>query len=562
MRVPSYDSLSPIYLSGSVFSEKRFACSYGGYEFSISPSGRMGSSVYTTLPDGSELAVHFRLVEGPRFRLVGSLSRKSSFGLMLTPPGKTEYSDKAELAVGLTDTAELTGDLVNLRPIVAAAFGAIMAAAPGIKKADESKEAAEAAAKAAKLDAANTKLRADLSDIAALDLPGRQVKLMDPRVEYNAGLNDDERYFKDGTISYSVYNWHSREDGSYGENVRAMTHGGDTSAWHDAYLWIYGPDEKGGRRRNIDAKRKHAVPWAMASVGSIEAEFESTSEIADPLLRNLAVLMMGAWETIGAKMLVKVTAVEDAKNAKAQEAAAAAAASLRSLPAAASAGTRAVASTGASNYGRSTVVLPGKPGQRDLQFHRLSDGTWGSDAIVAVRRGKAGEKVYAEAVHVPRGTLPAKVVVAPANLRPLFDLPPTILGWIGQRDNPSQCVLAWTCDPSLCDADYVSDPTAQPPESMALPHPGFSAAGKSIQTGEKPFRAGGKVEVTVGPDAGRRATVVAGYDKVYGGKATDGARVKFDDSKPTKSPLRQGGLVQAGDVRDYAFGCLDHVGSD
>jgi len=78
---------------------------------------------------------------------------------------------------------------------------------------------------------------------------------------------------------------------------------------------------------------------------------------------------------------------------------------------------------------------------------------------------------------------------------------------------------------------------------MGLPHRGF-----------KP---GDKVEVTVGPDAGRRATVQTGYDKLYPGSKAKGARVGFDDGMPTRLPHHE--LGQTGAVRDYGHGVIKKV---
>jgi ribosomal protein L24 len=51
------------------------------------------------------------------------------------------------------------------------------------------------------------------------------------------------------------------------------------------------------------------------------------------------------------------------------------------------------------------------------------------------------------------------------------------------------------------------------------------------------YKMGDKVVVASGPDAGRAATVVANFQRVYSDDLMDGALVEFDDGKPSNDPV-------------------------
>lgn len=89
-------------------------------------------------------------------------------------------------------------------------------------------------------------------------------------------------------------------------------------------------------------------------------------------------------------------------------------------------------------------------------FVRLADGSWASDAFVAVRRGKAGAAVYAEALHLPATltSLPSHVRINASLLRSFRGLPAEIVGVTRPRRS---FPVAITANPSLWDRDWVSD---------------------------------------------------------------------------------------------------------
>ena len=67
------------------------------------------------------------------------------------------------------------------------------------------------------------------------------------------------------------------------------------------------------------------------------------------------------------------------------------------------------------------------------------------------------------------------------------------------------------------------------------------------------YRKGDKIVVVTGKDAGRRATVVEGFEVLFPGLYGDGARIRFDDDQPTNYPT----IEQSGVERDYSAGMLD-----
>jgi hypothetical protein len=136
---------------------------------------------------------------------------------------------------------------------------------------------------------------------------------------------------------------------------------------------------------------------------------------------------------------------------------------------------------------RIPVALPIDPERpRTVIFCQLTDGSWASDAVVAVSRGLRGRKIYAEAIHLPAPGAPALADPAalsrlaplhlePAHLRPLFDLPPTILAWTASAEIPGGLVP--TADPALWDTHYVRRAVAlqlAASEAVPLDHAGRS----------------------------------------------------------------------------------------
>ena len=69
------------------------------------------------------------------------------------------------------------------------------------------------------------------------------------------------------------------------------------------------------------------------------------------------------------------------------------------------------------------------------------------------------------------------------------------------------------------------------------------------------YKRGDNVVVVAGKDAGRRATVVAGFEDLFPGLYGDGARIRFDDGGPTNHPT----VEQSGAERDYGARMLEKV---
>ena len=441
MRVPSYDLLAPLFTTDNHVPGSGHAARDGERDYTIRAGGRTGTWIDTILTDGSTLHVSIRLEAGPNFRLVGQIRRKSSFSLIVTPAGAERYNSDVTLTRDLTDTTQLAGDLTALAPIVEGAFRAVTAASGAIIEADQLRTAATENKEAAEKLAKETKASAAIAFLASLHVPTRPVRAIDEAVRNGVyHLIDRERdcwVEVEGQRFFVEY-----RPGGNGAiaDVIGLLRSPDSQAVMgtsaDLYLGTRGRDAKG---------KQLTAPRAILVVEySLSVTFGNSAEITDPALRNLASMMLMAHEMVDAKVVAALAAKAAAK-AAAEQATRAAVAALPTIELA-------------------TVVLPladGNAVSRELSFIRLADGTWASDAVVAVRRGKSGEKVYAEAIHVGRApALPSRITVGPRNLRPLFDLPPTILGWRHGPSGPTGPVVKITADPSLCDHNYVADPTA------------------------------------------------------------------------------------------------------
>jgi hypothetical protein len=125
------------------------------------------------------------------------------------------------------------------------------------------------------------------------------------------------------------------------------------------------------------------------------------------------------------------------------------------------------------------LPLPDKV-QRSFKvpFRQLADGTFASDALLAVRWGGQGRKVYAEAIHRRTMATPS-LTVGSDNLRGFRDLVPTIIGWAdrGKEGLPTfdpgrRPLVRLSAEPALWDGDWVSTPFASAavaPPAVARP---------------------------------------------------------------------------------------------
>jgi hypothetical protein len=123
------------------------------------------------------------------------------------------------------------------------------------------------------------------------------------------------------------------------------------------------------------------------------------------------------------------------------------------------------------------VAMPGIRRPVRIDFRLLTDGTWASDALLAVRRGAAGRTVYAEALHLserqPQSSLSAPIHPAATNLRRFRGLAPTVLGVAaGRLDGWSVAPdfrISITAERRLCDENWVSTPPGTPLYASAAP---------------------------------------------------------------------------------------------
>jgi ribosomal protein S18 acetylase RimI-like enzyme len=107
-----------------------------------------------------------------------------------------------------------------------------------------------------------------------------------------------------------------------------------------------------------------------------------------------------------------------------------------------------------------------------LVLRRLADGTLASDACLAVRWGRAGRVITAEAIHLdPDRHLRQPIVIGPDTRRAFRGLPATILGWARRTDvalDPRMWPsLVPTAAPRSWDQDWVSG--SRPQSEMTAP---------------------------------------------------------------------------------------------
>jgi hypothetical protein len=128
--------------------------------------------------------------------------------------------------------------------------------------------------------------------------------------------------------------------------------------------------------------------------------------------------------------------------------------------------------------------------QRPVAFVELPDGSWASNAVLAVRRGR-GRAIYPEAIHfsvalgrqleatrASQSAAMAPLRVNPFHLRPFRGLPGHILDWLaGQEPAGTAPGLVPDADLRFHDQDWVSDRLGWP----------TGVAGAASPAGGKPF---------------------------------------------------------------------------
>jgi hypothetical protein len=451
VKVPSFDEMVDC-ITETAYPPQPYRARADGYDFELYGHGWNGTDLRTSLPDGSTLNVLIRLTSGPKIPLLGYVRRRSSFRLSLAPAG----SRRAEsiLAKPLTDSLELTGTAsAKLIPAVEAGFSVARAAVAPLKAARAAQERAEADAEQAKLSAERGRWDPVLAGFVGFTTADSRVHpFTHGQLRLRYGLEREERQVTVAGIAFEFFA-SGDERNEFRGDQRGFLHRSN-QAGEDGYfernpvnLFI----RPAGSTYHPVHGDSDLPPLTQAKVDSAEiivsqglfyAAFSDTAEIADPALRGLANVMLEARAEY-ARRLDALIAAQAANDAAHQ---AAALAALAAFDPDANGAPKTVV------YAHVSLPAPISPYALKLPFVQLPNGRWASNAVVAVRRGPTGEKVYAEAIHLPAGILPARIEVGVQDLRLFRDLPATILGWV---ESPSGAIVP-TADPALWDDDYVS----------------------------------------------------------------------------------------------------------
>ena len=113
--------------------------------------------------------------------------------------------------------------------------------------------------------------------------------------------------------------------------------------------------------------------------------------------------------------------------------------------------------------------------------HLREDGHWGSDAVVAVRRG-AGRTIYPTGITLTDAEVASgKVSLRPSHLGSFRDLPPIVVGWADRPDLGWRGSIRPTADRVNWDSDVMSIVHLSPSDSPyppSTPFPEFKAPTK------------------------------------------------------------------------------------
>lgn len=104
---------------------------------------------------------------------------------------------------------------------------------------------------------------------------------------------------------------------------------------------------------------------------------------------------------------------------------------------------------------RQVVISLPEGETRQLDFVRLPDGSWQSNAVLAVRRAR-GKTVYALAVHLdPDEVRYSRLSLSERHLGGFRELEPVIVGWADRPEIGWRGDLAPDAEPEHCDIDAV-----------------------------------------------------------------------------------------------------------
>jgi hypothetical protein len=430
VKVPSYtqirDIISPI--TGSSWRAEPFAVQSGGYDFGIEAMGRGGDTITTILPNGTMLMVAVNTKEASNFRFFGQRGGQTWFTVFLGP-------DRDHLAKvtgdRLTDTAELARipSVTRLTKIVEAAFTALLAAGPAMTVARQQQDTDREQIEVDRITAKQEHARPRLVHLIEFGQAQDLAVICHPNQPGADGSEIGSK--RDGV-------WLTVKD--YERRVYAYFPSPDPSASvSDAVSFVLSL-----HYASREAKQPTPASANLSGEG-FHARFDNTAQITEPGLRGLAVVMLEAWNDVRAEAEERAVA----KNVVAETTRMA---TLNDL----------LAGTPATMQIR--IRLEERPLSQPIPFVQLADGSWASDAIVAVRRGPSGRKVYAEAIRLPAdrrlsGSGSETVSVTAANLRDLYNLPATILGWNERVPWQRAGGVGLTADSNLWDHDWVTELT-------------------------------------------------------------------------------------------------------